>query len=692
MKKYPFSKQAIKVMLAAALITSPLTASLPLFNGSVVEAKEVDVAEIINEELGDGTAEEIAKDVAAILYESDPDTIESKLQNLKEDHEDNLSSLFDDDIDIDTLLDFLTKLEGKLKEEINDGNKDDIVSQIFAKGFNNYMEKHINKVLEENPELDNANDVMKEKIGIEFSSFLKMKDRLESKLELSSSEKINLMTGLASAYVASEDEFENPDDKVENIANKLATIHENLDDEEKEIVKEINKDIAILDESDWREILGKGNIDDDSSSGGSGGSGGSSGGGSGSGGGGSDDDDSDQDETPGTPPEDTYEDERVTDEDGTERVIRHVDSDKLEDYLDNQEEVETVRLTVEKEEGEQGEIRIPQEAIGSIHEKNPNATVEVRSTEGSIYLPVSTLVTTEDGSTVRVAVNSTTEGTEVLEENNLTATSPIVEFRASIISSDGEERELDNFDRHITREINGDEAFDPNAVVLRLGEDGDFVAAPTIINEETATFKTQYFSRYVVVEHEKTFVDVPNDYWAKDQFDKLGSRFIFQGRSDGTVAPGEEMRRAQFAALIVRSLGLSAESEYAGEFVDVDEDDWFTEEIQPAIEQGIIQGRKDGTFAPNDRVTRQQAAAMLSRAMDITGFNEEELDIERTIQSFEDVERIGEWAQPHVERLMQAGVIDGRDDGRIFDPKTGTSRAQMAKMLDEYLTFIDFMN
>ncbi|MFB4166114.1 S-layer homology domain-containing protein [Alteribacillus sp. JSM 102045] len=172
----------------------------------------------------------------------------------------------------------------------------------------------------------------------------------------------------------------------------------------------------------------------------------------------------------------------------------------------------------------------------------------------------------------------------------------------------------------------------------------------------------------------------------------LGSRFIFQGRDDNTVAPGEEMRRAQFAALLTRALGLSAEGEYDGEFTDVESDDWFTDEIQAAIEQGIIQGRKDGMFAPNESVSRQQAAAMLSRAMESTGFDEDELDTDKFAASFEDTERIGEWAVEDVERLVQAGVITGRKDGTIFDPKTGTTRAQMAKMLDEYLKFVHFSN
>nr|WP_275899488.1 S-layer homology domain-containing protein [Bacillus piscicola] len=333
------------------------------------------------------------------------------------------------------------------------------------------------------------------------------------------------------------------------------------------------------------------------------------------------------------------------------------------------------------------------EAVKAIETKAEGSFVEIEAAEATVQLPVSALVQTEEEAAIRVAINETKAGADVLEKKDLNTKTPIVEFEVSVLVN-GEEKPLTRFDKHIARTIKGEDTFDAkNSVVLRLDDESDdFTAAPTIIKGSKATFKTQHFSKYVVVEHEKKFADIPVDYWAEDYFDKLASRFIFQGRSDNTVAPGEEMRRAQFAALIVRSLGLSAEGEYNGEFTDVDADDWFTDEIQPAIEQGIIQGRKDGTFAPNESVTRQQAAAMLARAMEIIVFDHGKLDKDRSIDSFTDKERIGDWAKDEVELLMQAGVIDGRENGTIFDPKVGTTRAQMAKMLHEYLTFVEFMN
>ncbi|WP_158736879.1 S-layer homology domain-containing protein [Alteribacillus sp. YIM 98480] len=415
------------------------------------------------------------------------------------------------------------------------------------------------------------------------------------------------------------------------------------------------------------------------------------------------DQEEDQEDNTTVPSDGLYDDEQSTDADGVTHIIRRVDADKLAAELENTENVELMRFKVEKQAAERGELRLSPQVLDVIRGKNPHAEIEVQSEEGSVRLSAEELnderlrseleLADEEDVEVSISINTSSDDNEVIKTNNLNTKSSIVEFNANV-HSDNRKVPLTRFNRHVERSITGDEDLDEtHAVVLRLDEQGSgFTAAPTIVHENKASFKSQSFSKYVIVENNVEFDDVPADYWAKHYFDKLGSRFIFQGRDDNTVAPGEEMRRAQFAALLTRALGLSAEGEYDGEFTDVNADDWFTDEIQAAIEQGIIQGRQDNTFDPNESVTRQQAAAMLSRALDITGFDEENLDEQKSIAFFEDKARIGDWAKEDVERLVKAGIISGREDGTVFDPKTGTTRAQMAKMLDEYLKFVNFSN
>ncbi|MFB5660202.1 bacterial Ig-like domain-containing protein [Alteribacillus sp. HJP-4] len=404
--------------------------------------------------------------------------------------------------------------------------------------------------------------------------------------------------------------------------------------------------------------------------------------------------------------DDAYDQEKKTNNNGVKRVVRSVIAERLQEVLDAEDAVNLVILEVDHEEGERGRVKLTEESIAFIQEKNPEARIRIEFPSSSMEMYISEL--SKDRLSDELSLKNPDRTAEVrfssnvsnakrnngqLKSNKLNAESPVMSFRVTAHAG-MKNAVLTTFDRHITNSITSETELDENkASVVRLENRGNrFTAVPTIVEGDTAFFKTQSLSRYVIVENDPKFKDVPNDFWAKEYFDKLGSRFIFQGREDGTVAPNEEMKRAQFAALLTRALGLKAKGEYDGEFKDVGSDDWFTEEIQPAIEQGIIQGRRDGTFAPNESVTRQQAAAMLSRAMEITGFDDNKLNEELSAQSFEDADRIGDWAIDDVERLLQAGIIDGREDGRIFDPLAGTTRGQMAKMLDEYLTFVDFSN
>ncbi|MFD2707005.1 lamin tail domain-containing protein [Salibacterium lacus] len=442
------------------------------------------------------------------------------------------------------------------------------------------------------------------------------------------------------------------------------------------------------------------NEDDNDSGSSNGGSGGNDSSGNGSGGSSPSNEDSGDSEEDKPETGDLYEEERTTDEDGVEQISRRVNADELANLLQEQETTDTITFDMETAENVRGEVLLSNDVLDTVRDYNQDSVLEIKSTEGTIRVPVSELdssqleLTEEEMESVEISVSvNTSEADETIKTNNLPAVTSVVDYQITARVNNNE-TEIAHFDQYMEREINSETDLDEkHAVVVKLNEDNNsFTSVPTVIEGNTATFQSQSLSKYTVLENEVSFTDIPDDYWAGDSFEKLGSRYIFQGREDGTVAPGENMRRSQLAVLITRALGLASSNEYEGTFTDVDKGDWFAGELQPAIEHGIIQGRADGTFAPNETVTRQQAASMLSRAMEVTGFEEEKLNTQKTIDSFNDKESIGTWAQDDVNRLLQAGVITGREEGSIFDPKSGATRAQMAEMLDEYLTFIEFSN
>ncbi len=108
--------------------------------------------------------------------------------------------------------------------------------------------------------------------------------------------------------------------------------------------------------------------------------------------------------------------------------------------------------------------------------------------------------------------------------------------------------------------------------------------------------------------------------------------------------PNEATTHINLAVLITRSLGLEARSEYNSQFTDVQGDEWFTSELMAAVEAGIINGKDDNSFDAYSIVTREQAAAMIARAMNFVEFDENELDSSKQAAAFGDYSRISGFA------------------------------------------------
>ena len=390
--------------------------------------------------------------------------------------------------------------------------------------------------------------------------------------------------------------------------------------------------------------------------------------------------------------------EKVTNPDGSSTVVVTVDTNKLTEMLKYQTSVEKVTFTNVNAAGEAAEVKIPSSAFAVVKEKNPNAKVEVTSNEGTLRLPVSeinfadianNLGVAEQDVTISVKVNLVTGTQEAVTKNNLTVKSNVVEFKIEATAGD-KKVAIDRFNQYLEREIVGSADFDAaKSTVVRLNEDGTFTAVPTIIEGSKATFKNFSNSKYTVVENVATFSDVVDGYWAKGTIEKLGSKYIVLGKPNGEFAPLKATTRAEFAALLTRSLGLATNGEYDNRFSDVTGTEWFVKDLVAAVEYGIIKGHANGTFGSDQAVTREEAAVMIARALELVKFDTSGL-ADADISTFEDAAEVSPWAKDAVETLLQLEVTEGRPSG--FAPKDGTKRAEAATLLERFLVKINFMN
>ncbi len=191
------------------------------------------------------------------------------------------------------------------------------------------------------------------------------------------------------------------------------------------------------------------------------------------------------------------------------------------------------------------------------------------------------------------------------------------------------------------------------------------------------------------VETGRTFTDI-QDSWAREDIEFMAARKLIYGKSETAFEPGSDITRAEFAALMVRVLGLPAGVLREGQFQDVAGADWYAGSVAAATDKKIIAGYDGGFFKPDARITREEIAAMIARAACAAG-KEESLSggaREQLLAQFEDRQMISPWAEEDVALAVRAGIIKGLPGGD-FSPRTYADRAQSAAILKRFLTYIN---
>lgn len=166
------------------------------------------------------------------------------------------------------------------------------------------------------------------------------------------------------------------------------------------------------------------------------------------------------------------------------------------------------------------------------------------------------------------------------------------------------------------------------------------------------------------------FTDI-SGHWAENTIRSLAQDGIIKGKSESIFAPDDNMTRAEFAALIRRAVGLNP-SIYQGGFTDVSDSAWYANEIQAIVNAGIMSGDADGNFRPEDLISREEMAKV---AVNAFMYRSGAADVTGVALSFSDSNEISGWAVEYVEKAAALNLINGMDDGS-FAPNSYMTRAQ----------------
>ncbi|HBU83915.1 MAG TPA: hypothetical protein DEF35_20080 [Paenibacillus sp.] len=178
----------------------------------------------------------------------------------------------------------------------------------------------------------------------------------------------------------------------------------------------------------------------------------------------------------------------------------------------------------------------------------------------------------------------------------------------------------------------------------------------------------------------KTYSDIEGSY-AKEAILSLASKGIVKGYADGTFGVKKEVTRAEFAIILNRAMGYTSSSPYAGTFKDIDPEAWYVSELNSAIENKITKGFNDNTYRPNEVISREQAASMLSNVLLKNGSSLS------SAAQYKDQANIATWAKESVELVTQESVMSGYP-GKKFMPKRSLTREEAAMMIHNLVNII----
>ncbi len=397
---------------------------------------------------------------------------------------------------------------------------------------------------------------------------------------------------------------------------------------------------------------------------------------------------------------------KLTQVDGTIVEYFEITDAIMEQILSLLEDASNYNVLVYIDDTEQAlQMQIAGSALSKIKDAYPDTIFAIILNASSYQLPVNAWNLAPQTKHVNILI--TKVAGEVKDQlvagarlAGLTPISPVIDYRVTI-SSDEATIELEDFGgTYIHRSIVLDENSSGQqriAVLYNLiTRTFSFVPAVTTTREDGKTemlIKVPHNSIYTIVETgHRSFSDIQG-HWAKSNIEFMASKLLVSGISTRQFAPDKAITRAEFTALLVRALGLRMNPVVQNlGFDDVSQKDWFAPVVEAGVQAGLVRGVSTHAFAPNDPISREQLAVILSNTQLYLGypqFNTKE--ISAALRNYRDRSDISAWARNAVAQSIATGMIHGMTEDTIA-PSQAATRAQAVVILHRFLKYIAFID
>ncbi|MCR8635711.1 S-layer homology domain-containing protein [Paenibacillus radicis (ex Xue et al. 2023)] len=394
---------------------------------------------------------------------------------------------------------------------------------------------------------------------------------------------------------------------------------------------------------------------------------------------------------------------------GKELTVASISKDSLSEAIKQLQTntSSTNNITVEmSNQGSAVKVELPASSLAEIATLPKDTVIVVKSDAVTYYLPVKVVDISKaaqalgaDAKDVTISIViekvSGTDAQKVADtagQSGLRLLTGAVDFSITA-QGNGKTVSINEFKgAYLPRNIEVPAGTDPTKAtgVLYNPETGEMTFVPTLFQtvdgKTIATIQRQGNSIYAIVESNKSFNDL-NGHWAKEDVQILVSKLLVNGRTETTFVPQGDITRAEFATLLVKGLGLTEDK--SSKFKDVSASDWYAGFVGAASKAGLVDGLSADTFAPNANITREQMAALISRAINLVG-KQKAVDAKK-VDVFKDQAAISAWAKESIAQTIDAKIMNGKS-ADMFDPSANSTRAESAVVLKRLLQYISFIN
>ncbi|WP_338558719.1 S-layer homology domain-containing protein [Paraclostridium sordellii] len=161
-------------------------------------------------------------------------------------------------------------------------------------------------------------------------------------------------------------------------------------------------------------------------------------------------------------------------------------------------------------------------------------------------------------------------------------------------------------------------------------------------------------------------------HWAKNQISKFIENSYANGYEDNTFRPDNQITRAEFVKLVNKYFGFNDKG--VSKFKDINQKNWYYNDVCIAIQAGYINGYEDNTFRPDNIITREEAAKI------IVSIKNQQDNVYDKLNAFPDKHLVSNWAKPYIEGAIENGYLKG-DDLKNLRPTSHITRAESVTLL-----------